>query len=313
MSSILESFRVLSDPIRLRLLFLLEQQELSVAEIQSILQMGQSRISSHLAQLKRAGLVKDRRGGKNIYYGLAEPTPVNESWAAKIRDLVREAVADLPETRRDQTALTLILKKRQDSAREYFDKLAGKFGRSYFPGRSWQSVAHLFLTCMPKLVVADLGAGEGTVSQLLARYVTKVIAVDNSEKMVEIGTQSAREHGFHNLEFRLGDIQDPPIKSGTIDLVLFSQALHHAVTPSKAVASARRILRSGGRIAILDLLAHGVEETRELYADLWLGFSEVELYQLLEDNGFTSVDVQVVSRERVSPHFQTLLATGLKT
>ena len=123
------------------------------------------------------------------------------------------------------------------------------------------------------MVIADLGAGEGTFSQLLAQRAQQVIAVDNSEKMVEFGANLAREHGLSNLEFRLGDMEAVPIESGQVDLAFFSQSLHHAQHPERAVAEAWRILKPGGRIAILDLARHQFEEAREMYADMWLGFS----------------------------------------
>jgi ArsR family transcriptional regulator len=130
--------------------------------------------------------------------------------------------------------------------------------------------------------------------------------------MVEFGSQLAKKHGFANLEYRLGDIEDPPIAKGSVDLVLLSQALHHAIHPERAVASGHRILRKGGRIVILDLLSHRFERARELYADHWLGFSEVQLHQFLETAGFKNIEVTVVSREKQSPHFQTVFATGTK-
>src|SRR5213078_4426735 len=310
MPSTINFLRLLADPTRLRLLLLLEQEELSVAELQQILGMGQSRISSHLAQLKRAGAVEDRRAGKNVYYGANENG--QDSRRARITELTRTLARELPETARDRTSLKLVLRKRQDKAREYFDELAGKFGRSYCPGRSWQALAHTMIALLPPLTVADLGAGEGTLSQLLARTARKVIAVDNAPKMVEFGAQLAKKHGFANLEYRLGDIEDPPIAKGLVDLAVLSQALHHAIHPERAIASAHRILRKGGRIVILDLLSHRFERARELYADHWLGFSEVQLHQFLEAAGFKQIEVTVVSREKQSPHFETVFATGLK-
>jgi ubiquinone/menaquinone biosynthesis C-methylase UbiE len=110
----------------------------------------------------------------------------------------------------------------------------------------------------------------------------------------------------------LGDIQDPPVEKGTVDLAIFSQALHHAVRPERAIAAAHHMLKKNGRVVILDLLAHHFEKARELYADHWLGFSEVQLHELLEDAGFKNIDVRVVSREKQSPHFQTVFATGVK-
>jgi len=310
MPSTINFLRLLADPTRLRLLLLLEQEELSVAELQQILGMGQSRISSHLAQLKRAGVVEDRRAGKNVYYGASENG--QDSRRARVAELTRTLARELPETARDRTSLKLVLRKRQDKAREYFDELAGKFGRRYCPGRSWQALAHALITLLPQLTVADLGAGEGTLSQLLAKNARKVVAIDNSPKMVEFGSELAKKHGFKNLEYRLGDIEEPPIANNSVDLAILSQALHHAIHPQQAIGAAHRILKRGGRLVILDLLSHRFERARELYADHWLGFSEVQLHQFLEKSGFRQIEVSVVSREKQSPHFQTVFATGIK-
>jgi ArsR family transcriptional regulator len=310
MASTINLLRLLADPTRLRLIVLLEQEQLSVAELQQILGMGQSRISTHLAQLKRAGVVADRRTGKNVYYGVNH-TAANAQ-RGQVAEITRLLARDLPEISRDRSGLKLVLHKRQDKARKYFDELAGKFGRGYVPGRSWQALAHTLITLLPPLTVADLGAGEGTLSQLLAKKARKVIAIDNSPKMVEFGSELAKKHGFQNLEYRLGDIEDPPIARNSIDLAILSQALHHAIHPERAIRSASGILKRGGRLVILDLLSHRFEKARELYADHWLGFSEVELHQLLEKNGFREIEVSVVSREKQSPHLQTVFASGVK-
>ena len=308
MASIVKSLRLLADPTRLRLLLLLQEEELSVAEIQEIMGMGQSRISAHLGQLKQARLVRDRRAGKNIYYGSAEENPLH----AQLTGIVQASASEIPETEHDKTALKLVLRKREDKARDYFNKLAGKFGRSYCPGRTWKGVSHLLLSLIGPITVADLGAGEGTLAQLMAKHAKKVIAVDNSEKMVEFGSELAKEHGFKNLEYRLGDIQDPPVPAASVDLALFSQALHHASNPARAIAAAFHILKKQGRIAILDLLGHNFEQARDLYADLWLGFSEVELHRMLKDAGFSSIEVSVVARDEEAPHLQTIFATAVK-
>src|SRR5919197_997906 len=311
MTSTLNLLRLLADPTRLRLLLLLEEAELSVAELQEILAMGQSRISTHLAQLKRAGVVKDRRAGKNVYYGARKIAGRNGA-RTRLHEVMRTLAREITETSRDQTGLKLALRKRQDKARAYFDELAGKFGRNYVPGRSWKALAHALITLLPPLTVADLGAGEGTLSQLLAKRARKVIAIDNSPKMVEFGSQLAKKHGFQNLEYRLGNIEDPPIAKNSVDLAILSQALHHAIHPELAIGAAHRILKPGGRLVILDLLSHRFEKARELYADHWLGFSEVQLHQLLEKSGFRDIEVSVVSREKQSPHFQTVFAGGVK-
>jgi ArsR family transcriptional regulator len=306
MGSIVKSFRALADPTRLRLLRLLREEELTVAELQEVLAMGQSRISASLALLKRERLVADRRVGKNIFYraDIAADSP--------LASLIPLAADEIPESKRDLAALALTLRKRKDRAAEYFNRLAGKFGRTYIPGRSWQALAHALLRLLPPMVIADLGAGEGTLSQLLARRAEKVIAIDSSEKMVEFGARVARENGFTNLEYRLGDIEAPPIADASVDIALFSQALHHAVHPARALGEAFRILRPGGRVVILDLASHSYEQARELYAHEWLGFSEVELDQMLAAAGFTDIEISPVSREKQAPHFQTILAVATK-
>jgi len=310
MASILKNLRLLADPSRLRILLLVEREELSVAELQEILGMGQSRISTHLAQLKQAGLVEDRRNGKSILYRLKHG--VQSNGFSQMLGVLRQAAAEIPEAEQDSEALRLALRRRQDKMRSYFDELAGKFGRNYVPGRSWQGLAETLLTLMPPMVIADLGAGEGTFSQLLARRSKKVIAVDNSEKMVEYGRELARKHGVKNLEYRKGDLEEVPIRDATVDLAFFSQALHHAQHPDRAVAEASRILKPGGRIVVLDLLRHSHEEARELYADLWLGFTEVEVTRFLRQAGFKNIETSIVHSEEAAPHFETLLAVGDK-
>jgi len=269
----LKSFRLLGDPARVRLLLLLEREELSVAELQEILARGQSQISTHLSQLKQAGLIEDRRTGKNIFYSLKPATGAEGKVVVQLMSVLRQAVADIPEAEQDAAALKLVIGKRRDKMRNYFDSLAGKFGREYLPGRSWEGLAEVLLRLMPPMLIADLGAGEGTFSQLLALRAKRVIAIDNSEKMIEFGGKLARSHGLHNLEYRLGDLESVPIEDGAVDLAFFSQSLHHALHPGKAVEEAFRIVRPGGRIAILDLLRHQFEEAREMYADVWLGFT----------------------------------------
>jgi len=304
MPSILKSLRLASDPNRLRLLLVLEQEELSVAELQEILGLGQSHISTHLAQLKQAGLVDDRRTGKNAFYRLKAP--------AQLMELLREAAREVPETGEDRQNLRLVLRKRQDSMRRYFDELAGKFGRQYAPGRSWKGIAEALLKLMPPMVIADLGAGEGTISQLMAQRAKRVIAIDSSEKMVEFGSELARRHNIGNLEYRLGDLEDVPIRAGWVDLAFLSQALHHASHPERAIAEAWRILKPGGRIAVLDLNRHHFEEARELYADLWLGFTELEMEHYLKSAGFKNVETALVHREAEAPYLETMLAVGEK-
>jgi len=130
--------------------------------------------------------------------------------------------------------------------------------------------------------------------------------------MIEVGRDQALRHGIDNVEYRLGDMEELPIESAAVDLVFFSQSLHHALHPERAISEANRILAPCGRIVILDLVKHRFEEARELYADEWLGFSESELEAMLEKSGFREIQTSVVHKEQKSPQFQTLLAVASK-
>ena len=309
MSDPWEILKLLADATRIRILSLLIQEELSVAELQEVLNMGQSRVSSHLGLLRQGDLVADRKDGKKTFYSW------NATQDSKIAQMVESscrAVASSEQICSDRGSLERILAKRKRKAEQYFDSVAGRLGENYCPGRSWQAIGHFLLLLTPKLRIADLGAGESLISQLLAKRADHVICIDNSVKMVEFGRELAARNELTNLEYRVGDIEAVPIEDNSVDLALLSQALHHAQHPDRAVAEAFRILKPGGRVIILDLLEHHFEKARELYADVWLGFSENYLYQTIKAAGFRSVDVSTVARETKEPNFETILATGVK-
>ncbi len=309
MNAAWDILKSLSDPTRLRLLALVAREELSVAELQEILGMGQSRISSQLALLRSVNLVTDRREGKNAFYSLRAQLP------AKTLVLTRAAldsVGESPAMAEDRENLDRILQKRRRTQEQYFNLIAGRLGKNYCPGRSWEAIGHLVLHLTPAIDIADLGAGEGLVSQLLARRARQVWCIDNSPRMVEVGTELARKNGLANLEYQLGDIEQVPLADKSVDLAILSQALHHARHPQRAVDEAFRILRPGGQLLALDLNEHTFEKARELYADVWLGFKESALHGFLKKAGFTKVEVTAVAREAGEPHFETLLASGVK-
>ena len=181
--------------------------------------------------------------------------------------------------------------------RAFFDSVAGRLGKDYVPGKSWKSVAEALLRLMPSMIIADLGAGDGSFSLLLAQSAKNVIAVDSSAKMIEFAREQAHRHHVKNVDYRLGDMEELPIDDNAVDLVFFSQSLHHALHPHHAIAEAARILRPGGRIAILDLAKHRFEEAREMYADEWLGFSEAELESVPCCSGVRKSAASVVHRE----------------
>jgi ArsR family transcriptional regulator len=305
-----DNLKIFADPTRLRVLALLLREELSVAELQEVLGMGQSRISSQLAQLRQGGIVTDRREGKKSFYSLRPDFPPKQ---LTLLHAAVDAIADLPAMAEDQENLDRILQKRRRTQEQYFNLIAGRLGKNYCPGRSWEAIGHLALRLTPAITIADLGAGEGLVSQLLARRARQVWCIDNSPRMVEVGTELAKKNGLENLTYKLGDIEQVPLPDKSVDLAILSQALHHAQHPQAAVNEAHRILKPGGQVLILDLNEHTFEKAHELYADVWLGFKESTLHGLLKKAGFAQIEINPVAREEIEPHFVTLLAGGVKS
>jgi ubiquinone/menaquinone biosynthesis C-methylase UbiE/DNA-binding transcriptional ArsR family regulator len=302
-----DTLKLFSDPTRVRLLALLRREELAVGELEEILGMAQSRISSQLALLRQAELVSDRREGKKAYYSLRPGLPAA---LLNLLNAACEAVGGAGELKEDRANLDRILRRRRSRQEQYFNLIAGKLGKNYCPGRSWEAIGHLALRLAPQITLADLGAGEGLISQLLARRAAKVWCIDNSPRMVEVGTELAAKNGLDNLTYKLGDIEAVPLPDQSVDLAILSQALHHAQKPPVALAEAHRILRPGGQVLILDLKAHTFEKAHELYADVWLGFGEGQLHGWLQEAGFQHIEINVVARETQEPGFETLLAAA---
>jgi ArsR family transcriptional regulator len=306
MIKVTEILQVLSDTTRLRLLKLLSEEELSVAELQEILEMGQSRISTHLSQIRRHDLLSDRKDGKKTFYSLL----LDESPRL---DLIRVALREGLEEEfweSDRAGLTRIIDRRRRESERYFDEVAERLGKNYVPGRSWDAIGHFLLRLVPKINIADLGAGEGTISQLLAERAKKVFCIDSSKSMVRLGTDLAKKKNLSNLIYKQGDIEEVPLPAKSVDLALMSQSLHHAQRPEKALAEAFRILKPGGQLVVLDLKKHQFEKARELYKDQWLGFGENDLYRMIRESGFKRAKVEIVAKESKEPYFETILGVG---
>ena len=273
------------------------------------MEMNQSRISTHLGQLQETGLLISKKDGKKSIY------QINRSASTTVKDCIKIALTGASENtehKGDLSNLKRIVKNRNDTARVFFNQVAGRFDRRYGPGRSWQAFGQFLLRIIPPLDIADLGSGEGLLGELLARNARKVICVDNSKRIVNFGLRKAKKNKLRNLEFRYGDIENPPLQAKSVDVSLLSQALHHARNPEVALLAAHRILRPGGKVIIIDLLEHNFAQAKNLYGDHWMGFAKNTLRDWLEKAGFKDVEIIDVAREEEPPHFQTILATGTK-
>jgi ArsR family transcriptional regulator len=298
--------KALADETRLRILHLLAHEELSGSDLMEILNVGQSRVSTHLALLKEVGLVVDRREGRRSLYHIA-PGPAAGLWES----VLAENRAS-PELTADLAGLEALRQRRRESARAYFDRIAATFGEQLLPGRTWEGLARALLLLAPRARYADLGIGDGLLTLMLSEIAERVTAVDISPEMLAQLAERARKQGIANVETVQGEIEDLPLPDASFDVAVLSQALHHAEAPEQALAEARRILVPGGRVLVIDLLAHTEEWVREKLAHVHMGFTEAALEELVAGAGFERVALQRAARDPQPPHFMTLVATGVR-
>jgi ArsR family transcriptional regulator len=297
--------KALADETRLRILHLLGHEELSGTDLMEILNMGQSRISTHLALLKEVGLVVDRRHGRRSLFSIS-PGPAAGLW----EDVLEENRTS-PELQADLAGLEALRERRKIESRAYFDRVAAAFGEQILPGRTWEGLARAILQLAPRGRYADLGIGDGLLTLMLSEVAKSVTAVDISPEMLAQLRARAAKQGITNIETVEGEIEDLPLPDASFDVVVLSQALHHAVHPARALSEARRILVPGGRLLVIDLLAHTEEWVRDQLQHVHLGFTEVALDELLAEAGFERALVRRAARDPQPPHFMTLVATGI--
>ena len=266
--------------------------------------MGQSRISTHLALLKEVGLVSDRKAGRRSYYALQPGAQ-----ASFFEQVLREN-RGCPEFEADLAGLDALRERREEKTRAYFDRVAAAFGDQILPGRTWEGLARALLQLAPRARYADLGIGDGLLTLMLAEVAGHVTAVDISGEMLSQLLARARAKGIANVETVEAPIEDLPLPDASHDVAVMSQALHHAESPARALGEARRILVPGGRLIVLDLLAHTEEWVRDKLQHVHLGFTEAGLASLLEGAGFQRVRLQRAARDPQPPHFMTLLASA---
>jgi ArsR family transcriptional regulator len=315
-------FRLLGDDARLRILRLLDAEQLNVSELTAILGIAQSGVSRHLGLLKEAGLVEERRDAGFTYFRLAPALPSGANGFGPIWPVLRahfDAAGETPEGRADIARLEEVRRVRKENFDEHG---AADEHRQIVPGRSWAAWARALGHLLPELEIADLGCGDGYLTIELSRFARKVIAIDRSQSALEraqalaerLARRGPGEGGrrIDNIEWTRGEIEDLPLDDESVDVALLSQALHHAGDPNVALAEAVRIVRPGGRVLLLELRRHDEAWVRERLGDKWLGFEDDELRAMLEKAGLSGVKITVGARRPRDP-FTVLIASGVKS
>jgi ubiquinone/menaquinone biosynthesis C-methylase UbiE len=291
MVAILEHMTALADPIRCRMLLLLEKHELTVSELCAVLQMPQSSVSRHLKTLADDHWVASRRDGTSRFYSM--PMDELDSAAKRLWPLIREQVAATSGAGQDDRRLRGVLTRRRVKSQEFFATAAGGwdrlredlFGDSFF---LWALLGLIDRS----LVVGDLGCGTGQLTDAIAPYVKQVIAIDSSVDMLDAAR--SRVGDARNVDLRQGDLENLPVGPGQLDAAMMSLVLHHAPSPAKALAEVARVLRPGGRVLIVDMLPHEREEYQQQMGHVWLGFSEQQMTRFLTGAGFSDVRVRAL-------------------
>lgn len=292
--------RVLADPTRVRLLALLDREELTVAELAEITQLAQPRVSTHLAKLREAALVRDRRAGVSAYYRFS-PDELSASQQALWKSLSDSA--DDPLLRQDAERLPTVLAARA-SDENWSDSVAGDMERHYSPGRTWEALARAALQLIEPGDVLDVASGDGALAELLAPQARRYLCIDASAKVAA----AARERlgAFRNVEIEVQDMHALQLADASFDLVLLMNALTYAERPLEAMRESARVLRPGGRLLATTLVKHEHRAAVEPYGHANLGFTARELRKLAEKNGLDVVRCAPFTRERRPPHFEVL-------
>ncbi|MDV3254541.1 MAG: metalloregulator ArsR/SmtB family transcription factor [Lysobacter sp.] len=299
--------KVFADATRVRLLALLEREELTVAELSAITRLAQPRVSTHLARLKDAGLVRDRRSGVSAYYRFDEAAldgPQHSLWKT-----LREG-SDDPLLRQDAERVPGVLAMRA-ADQNWADSVAGDMERHYSPGRTWEAMARSALPLLEPGDVLDIASGDGVLAELLAPHSHRYVCLDSSTKVVLAASERLRK--LKNVEVREGDMHALPFEDGHFDLVVLMHALTYADEPARAVAEAARVLRPGGRLLLTSLARHEHRSVVESYGHVNLGFSEKQLQKFATRGGFEILSCETVTRERRPPHFEVIALIARKT
>lgn len=298
--------KVFADATRVRLLALLESEELTVAELSAITQLAQPRVSTHLAKLKEAGLVRDRRAGVSAYYRFDDAAV--DSALRTLWQSIR-AGSDDPLLRQDAERVPAVLAMRA-ADQNWADSVAGDMERHYSPGRTWEALARTALPLLWPGDVLDIASGDGVLAELLSPHADRYVCIDSSQRVVAAASERLRR--FDNVEVREGDMHALPFPDASFDLVVLMHALTYAARPAQAVAEAARVLRPGGRLLLSSLARHEHRSVVQSYGHVNLGFTQKELRKFAQKAGLTIANCETVTRERRPPHFEVISLTGVK-
>jgi ArsR family transcriptional regulator len=268
-------FKTLSDPTRVRLLALLEREELAVQELMDVLGMAQSRVSRHLAILREAGLIRDRRDGTYVFYRFALPEqgPWRDAWR-----LVEQGLRQVSRAERDAAALARVLEARAARARSFFDAV----------GPEWDALRKVFNDDVlraraiarlvpPDLRVADIGTGTGILALELARLGLRVVAIDHSARMLDAARAKLDAEGDLAVELRRGEANALPLGDGEVDATFAHMVIHYLPSPADAIREMARVVKPGGAVVVVDFVAHDHEWMRQELGVTWLGFPPQEV------------------------------------
>jgi len=298
--------RLLADSTRLRLLLLLEHEEMSVAELAGITQLAQPRVSTHLAKLKEAGLVADRRDGVFVYYRIAansSDTSLDELW-----QFLRKNTDD-PLLQQDLERIPQVLNSRKGTE-TWADSVAGDMERHYSPGRTWEATARGLVHLLDPGDVLDVASGDGVLAELLAPTAKSITCLDISERVVEAGRK--RLAPFRNVKFELGDMHSLPVADAAFDTVLLMHALTYTPEPGQVFSEAARVLRPGGKLLAVTLQEHQHAKAVEPFNHINLGFTTARLESFCADAGLTVRTCTVSAIEKRTPNFSVLSLSAVK-
>ena len=289
--AVFDRLAALADATRARMLVCLERHELTVGELQDILQLPQSTVSRHLKALAGAQWVASRGEGASNRYRMA--VRELDASARKLWLSVRDELSLVPSAQRDADRLHEVLASRHSKSQEFFASSAGQWDRlrtELFGARP--DLFALLGLLDPASTVADLGCGTGQFAEAVAPFVARVIAVDESAAMLRAAKSRLRD--ADNIEVRQGTLEALPIDKRSVDVAVLSLVLPYVAQPVPVLAEARRVLRPGGRLLIIDMSAHEHDEYRQTMGHVWLGFDAAQVEQWALEAGFSSARVHAL-------------------